>query len=141
VSVVELPSLKRARARRIPSGVEIIAPEKTVRLRIPRDASPLEFLKAIYQNKRLPLDVRMEAARDCLPYCHPKLIMVAASNVDQATLKIAITGGLPPLPGTSVIIPLGTTPSELPMIDGSHPNPSIAAASSESSVDEAPIGA
>ena len=37
----------------------------------------LDFLRAVYLNNDLPLSVRMRAARDCLPFEHPKLAVLA----------------------------------------------------------------
>lgn len=42
------------------------------------DPTPLEFLQAIYTNEGVPLPVRMRAAIEAAPYCHPKL-QVSAS--------------------------------------------------------------
>jgi hypothetical protein len=39
--------------------------------------SPLDFLKAVYLNEGLPLSVRMRAAVEAAPYCHPKLSATA----------------------------------------------------------------
>jgi hypothetical protein len=37
------------------------------------DPTPLDFLKAVYLDPDLPLSVRMRAATEAAPYCHPKL--------------------------------------------------------------------
>jgi hypothetical protein len=35
--------------------------------------TPLDFLRSIYSNEAVPLPVRMRAAIEAAPYCHPKL--------------------------------------------------------------------
>jgi hypothetical protein len=72
---------------------------------LPANCSPLEFLQKIYENKNVDLATRMEAAIAALPYKHPKLICVAPTNADANTLKIAVSGGLPPLPGCDNAMP------------------------------------
>jgi hypothetical protein len=122
MSVIELnpPPLRSARVKRIPSGVQIDAPERAVRLRLPKNATSLDLLRAIYRHPRMPIPIRMEAAQMALPYEHPRLVMIAPSNVDPRQLNIAITGGLPRLPGTNTVFPHGAPP-EPPM-----PEPSVA---------------
>jgi hypothetical protein len=101
--------LKRARARKIPSGVEIISPEHSaVRLRLPTNATPLDFLKAVYQCKRLPMELRIEAAQSALPFVHPRLIAVVPGNVGPQRLEIV--GGLPRLRGCSTVMPIEPPP-------------------------------
>jgi hypothetical protein len=41
------------------------------------DASPLDFLTAIYRDPRQPMNRRMRAAIEAAPYCHPKLAVSA----------------------------------------------------------------
>jgi hypothetical protein len=41
------------------------------------DPTPLDFLRAVYLNPELPLSVRMRAAVEAAPYCHPKLSATA----------------------------------------------------------------
>jgi hypothetical protein len=100
-----LPSFQRARARRIPSGIEVIHPERRVRLRLPKDATSLDLLRAIYRHPRMPLETRIECANLALPYEHPRLVMIAPSNLDQPTQRLIISGGLPRLPGTTTVFP------------------------------------
>jgi hypothetical protein len=35
--------------------------------------TPLEFLQQVYHSEDVPLNVRLRAAIECAPYCHPKL--------------------------------------------------------------------
>jgi hypothetical protein len=44
--------------------------------------TPLEFLTAVYCNEGLPLSVRMRAAIECAQYRHPKLGVVATTNLN-----------------------------------------------------------
>ena len=51
------------------------------------EIDPLNFLKAVYMNAKLPLSVRMRAAIELLPFTHPKLAVTALVNEqDFATL-------------------------------------------------------
>jgi hypothetical protein len=52
-----------------------------------KEIDPLNFLKAVYMNAKLPLSVRMRAAIELLPFTHPKLAVTALVNEqDFATL-------------------------------------------------------
>jgi hypothetical protein len=48
--------------------------------------TPLDFLKAVYSDAELPLNVRLRAAIAAAPYEHPKL---AVSVVAQASANFA----------------------------------------------------
>jgi hypothetical protein len=59
--------------------------------------SPLDFLKAVYLNEGLPLTVRMRAAVEAAPYCHPKLSASAiidptefAEKLERAITRTAV---------------------------------------------------
>ena len=41
------------------------------------DMSPLDFLKGVYRNEKLPLHARLRAAADAAPFCHAKLAVHA----------------------------------------------------------------
>lgn len=41
------------------------------------DMSPLDFLKAVYRNDKLPLHARLRAASAAAPFCHAKFAVVA----------------------------------------------------------------
>ena len=112
-----LPEFKRARTRRIPSGVQIDAPERSVRLRLPKNATSLDLLRAVYRHPRLPAEVRIEAAGMALPYEHPRLVMIAPASTEARTIRIV--GGLPRLPGTETIMP-GDKPPVLPPVSGAE---------------------
>jgi len=45
--------------------------------------TPLEFLTAVYCNEGLPLSVRMRAAIECAQYRHPKLGVMATTNMSS----------------------------------------------------------
>jgi hypothetical protein len=52
-----------------------------------KEIDPLNFLKAVYMDAKLPLSVRMRAAIELLPFTHPKLSVTAMVNEqDFATL-------------------------------------------------------
>jgi hypothetical protein len=52
-----------------------------------KEIDPLNFLKAVYMDAKLPLSVRMRAAIELLPFTHPKLAVVAqVTENDLATL-------------------------------------------------------
>jgi hypothetical protein len=85
-----------------PHEPEIIPPESQHAYDDP-DIDPKGFLLAVMHDKRLPVTTRMEAATKVSVYIYPRL-----AQVDQeinAGVRIRIEGGLPPLPGTSVIMP------------------------------------
>jgi hypothetical protein len=50
--------------------------------------SPLNFLKAVYLNEGLPLTVRMRAAIEAAPYCHPKLSASAVIDPQEFADKL-----------------------------------------------------
>jgi hypothetical protein len=63
---------------------------------VPTDASPVEFLQAVYRDKSQPMPRRMKAAEVCAPYIHPKLSAAAvlvgddfASKLERARLRSA----------------------------------------------------
>jgi hypothetical protein len=107
--------LKTARARRIPSGVEISVPGRNnIRLRLPKDCTGVQFLAAVYRNSRVDLNVRIECAIAAAPYQSPRLVAIVSNNVDQATRRIIVEGGLPRLPGTQTLFPPGMAPDDMP---------------------------
>jgi hypothetical protein len=40
---------------------------------VPPDASPADFLRAVYTDASVPLPLRIRAAVECAPFVHPKL--------------------------------------------------------------------
>jgi hypothetical protein len=72
------------------------------------ELDPREFLVAVIHDKRLPMSARIEAAKAVAVYMHPRLAQV---NQEVNTgLNINITGGLPSLPGTNIIMPNPNAP-------------------------------
>ena len=55
--------------------VEAEAPK--VEIEVAEDATPLEFLQAVYRSPDQPMQRRMKAAVECLGYVHPKLSVAA----------------------------------------------------------------
>jgi hypothetical protein len=58
--------------------LEPIGPEPDVA----HDASPLDFLSAVYRDSRQPMPRRMKAAEAALPFFHPKLAVIATDTMD-----------------------------------------------------------
>src|SRR5262245_10597746 len=69
-------------------------------LAVPSEASPLDFLRAVYTNPEIPLVTRMRAAAEAAQYVHPTYkatAMVIAGDSFAARLEAAIARtGLPP---------------------------------------------
>ena len=54
--------------------IEAAKPEVLPRgVAVPPDASPTEFLRAVYTDASVPLPLRIRAAVECAPFVHPKL--------------------------------------------------------------------
>jgi hypothetical protein len=47
-------------------------------LAIPADATPVEFLSAVYRDTGQPIHRRLRVAIECAPYVHPKLAVTAS---------------------------------------------------------------
>jgi hypothetical protein len=79
------------------------------------DLSPLDFLKAVQRNKKLPLETRMRAAMAAAPYTHAKLRDAGMGLKDERKKKAAavtqgssrFSPGAPPLS----VVPGGKTSS------------------------------
>jgi hypothetical protein len=84
-----------------------------VDLPIPDDCTPLEFLTGVMQFKKLPVIMRLDAAKNAAYYVHPRMMAV---RVDEGggKLELDIHGGLPALPGTATIMPGQPTPAAPP---------------------------
>jgi hypothetical protein len=67
------------------------------------DISPREFLLAIMRNNRFPVSVRMDAAYKVANFEHARLAQIQQEI--KGGMQINISGGLPKLPGTDVIMP------------------------------------
>lgn len=50
-----------------------LEPRREGEVRCPKDATPLEFLQAVYCNESLPLQARLKAAVEAAQYVHPRL--------------------------------------------------------------------
>jgi hypothetical protein len=55
-------------------------------LEVAADATPVDFLMALYRDIRQPMSRRLRAAEAAAPYCHPKLAVTAImEGTDFAT--------------------------------------------------------
>jgi hypothetical protein len=60
---------------------------------VPANASPLDFLCAVYRDANQPMSRRLRAAIEAAPYAHPKLAVTASIGPDSGLgrrLEIAI---------------------------------------------------
>ena len=57
-----------------------LAQAGTDQIVMPADATPLDFLKAVYLNAAVPLSTRIRAGVAAAQYCHPKLSVVASPD-------------------------------------------------------------
>jgi hypothetical protein len=60
-------------------------------LEVPSGATSIDFLMAIYRDRRQPMNRRMKAAIETAPFCHPQLKAIAvivggdfATRLDRA---------------------------------------------------------
>ena len=88
---------------------EIIGPELDHDYNNP-ELNSVEFLAAVYHNRKVPLSARIDAAAKAAPYERPRLAQV--NQELTAGIRIIIEGGLPALPGTNIIMPDGQTASD-----------------------------
>lgn len=79
-----------------------------IELRLKPDATPLDFLTAVYRHPSIPLGMRLDAAKNAAMYLHPKLVAIAA--VAPGGERFEIKGGLPSLPGAPTIMPRRESP-------------------------------
>lgn len=61
-------------------------------LAVPRDATPLDFLQAVYRSPAQPMARRLRAAIESLRFCHPQLAVTATIDGEAfgAALERAI---------------------------------------------------
>ena len=61
-------------------------------IEVPADATPLQFLEAIYRSASQPMHRRLKAACEALPFVHPKLAVTAQMNGGDfaRTLELAM---------------------------------------------------
>lgn len=74
-----------------------------VKIEVEDGCTPLEFLTKVYKHPDVSIFLREDAAKAAAQYTHPRLVAVAATVGNK--LRIEITGGLPPLPGTATVLP------------------------------------
>jgi hypothetical protein len=90
-----------------PPEQEVLEPEGLVPAYNKPGLSPQEFLTAVFQCTTLPMQARIQAAKDVSVYVHPRLAQVTQDVTAGVTIRIE--GGLPELPGTNIIMPTHTT--------------------------------
>ena len=52
-------------------------------IEVPADASPLDFMQAVYRSPSQPMHRRLKAAIECAGYLHPKLSVTAQVNSED----------------------------------------------------------
>jgi hypothetical protein len=57
-------------------------------LEVPANASPIDFLCAVYRDPRQPMHRRLKAATEAAPYIHPKLSASAVLIGDDFASKL-----------------------------------------------------
>jgi hypothetical protein len=90
-----------------------------IKIKLRPDASPLDFLTAIYRHEGVPLGMRLDAAKNAAMYLHPKLVAIAA--VATGGERFEIVGGLPALPGSTTIMPTHTAPGQIIDVEANKP--------------------
>jgi hypothetical protein len=63
--------------------MDYVEPEE---MEVAADASPLDFLQAVYRDNRQPMPRRMKAAEAALPFVHPKLQVTVDATRNFAAL-------------------------------------------------------
>lgn len=79
------------------------APPPAIRIEMAPNATPLEFLEAVFRHNDVPLGMRLDAAKNAAQYRHPKLQM--HKMLDDTNGPLVIEGGLPMLPGVETRMP------------------------------------
>ena len=98
---------------RTPIEPEILGPDDDHEYNNPTLSSK-EFMLAVMRDRRVPLSARLDAAAKVSAYEHPRLAQVSQDVTSGITIRIE--GGLPPLPGTNVIMPVtDATPGTPPV--------------------------
>lgn len=91
-------------------------------LEVSAEATPIDFLCAIYRDARQPMHRRMKAAIEAAPYCHPALKATAmivsgedfATRLEQAIERSALArNGNGAKPGEGKLIEHQHPPSEI----------------------------
>jgi len=67
--------------------------EEADTIKVPIDASPLDFLQMIYRSAKQPMHRRIKAACEALPFVHPKLAVTAQVSSEEfaAALERAVS--------------------------------------------------
>ena len=53
------------------------------------DMSPLDYMLRVMRDPKMPVDLRMRAAQNALPFCHPKKGEASAKKEEEAARKKA----------------------------------------------------
>jgi hypothetical protein len=74
--------------------VQVVAVPETDEIQLPADASSLDFLQAVYRSSQQPMQRRMRAAIEALPFERPKLAVIATVHrfADQMRSIARATG-------------------------------------------------
>jgi hypothetical protein len=76
--VIDLPSFAKIEPRQ----------EDEDQLKLASDATPLDGLRAIYTNEKIPLSTRMRAMIEAAPYLHPKLTATIAFDGEDLAARL-----------------------------------------------------
>lgn len=89
------------RVRRVVDRIEDQQNSDDVIVEGMEDASPLDFLKAVYRDPRQPINRRLRAAIEAAPYLHPKLsataVLTREDFAERLERAIARSGVAPKL--------------------------------------------
>ena len=66
----------------MPNLTRVVDPEA---IEVPANATPLQFLEAVYLSPTQPMHRRLKAACEALPFVHPKLSVTAQIGGDFAS--------------------------------------------------------
>jgi hypothetical protein len=63
-------------------------------LKLSADATPLDGLRAVYTNAKLPLNTRLKAMVEAAPFVHPKLAVSAQVGMDGKDFAVLLDARL-----------------------------------------------
>jgi hypothetical protein len=114
-------------------NMEILAPRTRatkVKLGLPQgESTPVSFMQSIWEHDGLDIELRFRAAQAAMGYVHAKLHLLLPPNPPER-LSVVISGGLPPMPGSSTLMP-SKLPSPRTLVDRELEQPAPAGARGE----------